>query len=60
MEGRSVKDLILRSVEQELRPQHSGRPVTNRKRLRIPILKSKEPGVLNLDNDRIFDLIGFP
>jgi hypothetical protein len=61
MQGRSVKELILRSVEEELRPRRRGRSAMGkRKRLQIPILKSKEPGTMNLDNDQIFRLIDFP
>jgi len=60
MEGRSVKELILRGVEGQLRPSAKSRQAKPKKRIRIPILKSKEPGTLNLDNERIFDLIGFP
>jgi hypothetical protein len=60
-EGRSVKELILRSVEGELRPSAKpGSAKKKRTKVRLPILKSKEPGTLNLDNERIFDLIGFP
>jgi len=59
IEGRSVKELILRGVEVELRPSKPGRK-KQKKQVRIPILKSKEPGTLDLDNERIFDLIGFP
>jgi hypothetical protein len=60
MEGRSVKELILRGVEGELRPPSKSKERTSRQKIRLPILKSKEPGTLNLDNERIFDLIGFP
>ncbi|HEX3469609.1 MAG TPA: ribbon-helix-helix protein, CopG family [Silvibacterium sp.] len=60
MEGRSVKELILRSVEGELRPPAKSRQKRSRQKIHLPILKSKEPGTLNLDNERIFDLIGFP
>ena len=59
-EGRSVKELILRSVEGDLRSAATSNLRTKKKRVRLPILKSKEPGTLNLDNERIFDLIGFP
>jgi plasmid stability protein len=61
-EGRSVKELILRGVESELRPpvKSPQQKDAGRKELRLPVLKSKEPGVLNLDNERIYDLIGFP
>jgi Ribbon-helix-helix protein, copG family len=61
-EGRSVKELILRGVEEELRPDTRGhkKKTKSLKTVRLPILGSKEPGVLKLDNERIFDLIGFP
>ena len=55
-EGRSVKELILRSVEHEL-----GTTVKKRKhRVVVPIIKSKQPGKLELDNAKIFELIPFP
>ena len=55
-EGRSVKDLILRGVEVELRVSSKSRqrPVT------IPIVPSKRPGKLQLDNAAIFEIIPFP
>lgn len=58
-EGRSVKAVILHSVEAELRPRPR-RAATGKKPPRLPILPSKNPGALDLDNARIFDLIGFP
>ncbi|HTV05477.1 MAG TPA: hypothetical protein VME86_08915 [Acidobacteriaceae bacterium] len=58
-EGRSVKEIILRSVEVELRPRPRQAPRA-KKHIHLPIIKSKEPGTLKLDNERIFDLIGFP
>ena len=54
-EGRSVKELILRGVEQELRGQE--RP---RGRVSLPIVPSKRPGSLKLDNAKIFEIIPFP
>jgi hypothetical protein len=54
-EGRSVKELILRSVEQELRGRRA-RP----RRVTLPIVSSKRPGSLKLDNDKIFEIIPFP
>jgi hypothetical protein len=55
-EKRSVKELVLRSVEAELRPRKSkkGRRVT------LPLLRSKRPRNLEIDNERIYDLISFP
>jgi hypothetical protein len=55
-EKRSVKQLILRGVEVELR----GRPKKRKKRVTFPIVPSKRPGTLVIDNARIFELIPFP
>ena len=54
-EGRSVKDLILRSVEQELRGRRRGKH-----RVSLPIIPSKRPGSLKLDNAKIYEIIPFP
>jgi len=55
-EGRSVKALILDGVEKSLAasPGDAGRPVT------LPLVRSKRPGSLRLDNARIYDVISFP
>jgi hypothetical protein len=53
-EGRSVRELILRSVEETLRGSHQSR------RVKLPIIASKRPGSLKLDNDKIFEIIPFP
>jgi hypothetical protein len=52
-EGRSVEQLILRSVEQELKRRAH-------RRVSLPIVPSKQPGTLNVDNDKIFEVIPFP
>ena len=51
--GTSLKDFIQRAVEVELRKecQPKGR------RVKFPILSSNEPGVLNLTNAEIDDLL---
>jgi hypothetical protein len=54
-EGSTVKDLILRGVEQELRGRR-GRTG----RVRLPIVPSKRPGTLQIDNAKIFEIIPFP
>jgi len=54
-EGRSVKELILRGVEEELRGRR-GRA----RRVTFPVIPSKRPGSLKLDNAKIFDIIPFP
>jgi len=55
-EGRSVKELILRGVEIELqlKPTRRRRPVS------LPLVRSKKPGTVALDNAKIFEIIPFP
>ena len=55
-EGRSAKTLILRGVEQVLKSSKpaAGKPVT------LPIVTSKRPGSIRIDNARIYDVISFP
>jgi len=55
-EGSSAKALILRAVQLVLQES----PRKSRKRVRLPIIRSKEPGTLKLDNERIFEIISFP
>jgi len=55
-EGSTVKQFILRSVEAKLAERKSKRP----KRLVLPIIKSKKPGTLYLDNAKIAELVPFP
>jgi hypothetical protein len=55
-EGKSVRQIILRSVNRELDGDFS-RPI---KRLTQPILKSYKPDSIRLNNEQIYDLIGFP
>ena len=53
-EGHSIKELILRGVERELRSR-------NRRTRRVsPIVPSKRPGTLEFDNAKIFEIIPFP
>jgi hypothetical protein len=54
-EGRSVKELVLRAVQLELHAPP--KKLTPRK---APVIKSKSPGSLYLDNDKIFEIIPFP
>jgi hypothetical protein len=55
-EGSSAKELILRGVEHVLKekPRKAGN------RVNLPIIRSKQPGTLELDNERIFEIISFP
>jgi hypothetical protein len=54
-EGQSVKELVLRGVELELRSS------TKRGgRRRPPVIDSDEPGSLDLNNAKIYEIIPFP
>ena len=55
-EGRSVKELILHGVQHELR---RGEP-SQRGRIQLPIVRSKRPRSVQLDNTRIYEIIPFP
>lgn len=56
-EGASVAEIVLRSIDKELNVDHEPRKVP---RLTEPILKSYAPGSIRLNNEQIYDLIGFP
>jgi hypothetical protein len=56
-EGCSVKQLILRGVEGEMQAEAS-KP--RRKRICLPLIRSKKPGTLEIDNAKIFEIIPFP
>ena len=55
-EGVSIRQLVLQGVDALLN-EGVKRP---RKRLKVPIINSGKPGSLKLDNEKIYDLIGFP
>ncbi len=55
-EGRSTKALILQGVEQVLKSA----PVSSGRRVTLPIVGSKRPGTVRIDNARIYDVISFP
>lgn len=55
-EGSSAKALILRGVEQVLRVRRRA----SRRRVELPIIRSKRPGTVRLDNAKIYEIISFP
>jgi hypothetical protein len=56
-EGSSAKKLILRGVEQLLRGD--SRKASD-KRVKLPIIPSKRPGTLQIDNAAIDDILSIP
>ncbi len=55
-EGSSAKELILRGVEKVLK----GDRRKARKKVKLPIVRSRRPGRLRLDNAKIYEIIPFP
>jgi hypothetical protein len=55
-EGRSVKALLLSAAEQAL----AAKAPSSKRKIAIPVIASKRPGSLRLDNARIYDVISFP
>ena len=55
-EGSSVKEILLRGAEYELGLQRKkpGR------RVKLPLVKSKNPGWLKIDNDKIAEILSLP
>lgn len=52
----TVKQLIVRGVQTQLR-LHLGK---KKRRVTFPLVRSKSPGTLEIDNTQIYELIGFP
>jgi len=55
-QGTSIKALVLRGVDVVLSVEKPPR----KRRLKLPLIDSETPGSLQLDNEKIYDLIGFP
>ncbi len=56
IEGTTVKELVMRGVDVVL----DAEPARMGRRLKLPLVPSDHPGSLKLDNEKIYDLIGFP
>lgn len=56
IEGQTVREIAVRGIRREIE-QPAPEPA---RRLTEPILKSYAPGSIRIDNERIYDLIGFP
>jgi plasmid stability protein len=56
MEGETIREIALRGILKEI-VAPAAKPVP---RLAEPILKSYAPGSIRIDNEQIYDLIGFP
>ena len=54
--GNSIRHLILQAVQAELGDREQKR----RKRVHLPIVRSKRPGTVSLNNASIYKIIPFP
>lgn len=55
-EGISTHALIFRGLEQVLKEKRA----KSRRRVKLPLVPSKEPGTLQIDNAKIYEAISFP
>jgi len=55
LEGRSVKELILQRVASPVRET-----AKKRKKLKFPLVASKQPGSLKLGEEGVYEYIPFP
>lgn len=55
-DGVTIREIALRGILREIDEP----AVVSLPRLAEPILKSYAPGSIDIDNERIYDLIGFP
>jgi hypothetical protein len=56
VEGKTIRKIALRGILREI-DVPAAKPI---RRLAKPILKSYAPGSIRIDNEQIYDLIGFP
>ena len=56
-ENTTVRQIVLDALETAAQKRRSQSPP---RRMRFPILRSTRPGTLDLDNEKIYDIIGFP
>ena len=56
-EGSTIKQLVVQGVEEVLNPKAAA---PKARRIRLPILRSRRPGTLDITNEQIYEIIGFP
>ena len=53
----SARELIVRGIEHALKERPPRKPG---RRVKFPLIRSKQPGTVYLDNEKIFEIIPFP
>jgi hypothetical protein len=55
-ESITISELVVRAIERYLKEGKQ----KSRRRVKLPIVRSKRPGKLKIDNTKIYELISFP
>jgi hypothetical protein len=56
-ENTTVRQIVLDALETAAQKRMAQSPP---RRMRFPVIRSTRPGTLDLDNEKIYDIIGFP
>jgi hypothetical protein len=56
-ENTTVRQIMLDALQLAIQKRLAQTPP---RRMKLPIIRSSRPGTLDIDNEKIYDLIGFP
>ena len=56
-ENTTVKQIVLDALQMAIQKRMAQAPPG---RMKLPIIRSSRPGTLDIDNEKIYDIIGFP
>jgi hypothetical protein len=56
-ENTTVRQIVLDGLQMAVQKRMAQTPP---RRMRFPVIRSSRPGTLDIDNEKIYDLIGFP
>jgi hypothetical protein len=59
-EGTTMRAIILRAIDAELRAESPSAAASRRKRFEIPVIRSQRPGTLKLGEEGVYEYIDFP
>ena len=55
-----MRAILLRAIEVELRDARSPTPDERQGRFKLPLIRSKKPGILKLGEEGVYEYIPFP
>jgi hypothetical protein len=59
-EGTTMAAIILRGIDAELGAESPPAPPNRKRRLELPLIRSKRPGTLKLGEEGVYEYIDFP